>query len=298
MLSATRKKMPEQRAQSTGSTGRIAQAFVEACDAELTACKPGNVHIHADGHRMSAEDFRKSARVAAPHLAREGAGVGARVVGAVGATLEATGQNTNLGILLLCAPLAVAAEQIAQPISRPALRHALMERLDALTDADARDVFRAIARANPGGLGERGDHDVRISPAISLREAMALAADGDRVAAAYINGFEDVFGFGLAVCDSARQTFEHEPLQVSALYLAFLSSFPDSHIARKFGPQTAADVQREARIVAADFYSCAPEDRLALLMAYDKDLKQRGLNPGTSADFTVATLFADRICAA
>jgi triphosphoribosyl-dephospho-CoA synthase len=31
----------------------------------------------------------------------------------------------------------------------------------------------------------------------------------------------------------------------------------------------------------------------AELLRFDRDLKERGLNPGTSADFTVATLFAD-----
>jgi triphosphoribosyl-dephospho-CoA synthase len=290
--------MAVQGAQSTGSAGRIARAFVDACEAELAACKPGNVHIHAGGHRMSVDDFRSSARVAAPHLAREGAGIGVRVLGAVDATLEATGQNTNLGIILLCAPLAAAGERGAPPISRSVLRQALVASLDALTDADARDVFAAIAQANPGGLGERGDHDVRASPTIALREAMKLAAGEDRVAAAYVDGFEDVFGLGLAVLDSARRSLAEAPWQVAALYLAFLSSFPDSHIARKFGAETAVEVQREARIITADFYGAPPEDRLSLLMAYDKNLKQRGLNPGTSADFTVATLFADMICAA
>ena len=36
---------------------RIAAAFVAACRDELDAPKPGNVHVFADGHRMTAAEF-------------------------------------------------------------------------------------------------------------------------------------------------------------------------------------------------------------------------------------------------
>ena len=55
-------------------------------------------------------DFRRSAEVAAEPIARLRASVGARILGAIEATRAAVGQNTNLGIVLLCAPLARAAE--------------------------------------------------------------------------------------------------------------------------------------------------------------------------------------------
>src|SRR5580700_3357514 len=88
----------------------IAEAFRWACLAELDAPKPGNVHVFADGHRMTAAEFVASADAAAPHLSASGARVGTRILGAVEATSEAVGSNTNLGIILLCAPLAAAAE--------------------------------------------------------------------------------------------------------------------------------------------------------------------------------------------
>ena len=77
----------------------IAEAFRWACLAELDAPKPGNVHIFADGHRMTAAEFVASADAAAPHLSASGARVGARILGAVEATFEAVGANTNLGII-------------------------------------------------------------------------------------------------------------------------------------------------------------------------------------------------------
>ena len=40
---------------------RIADAFRSACLAELTALKPGNVHVFADGHRLTTAEFVRSA---------------------------------------------------------------------------------------------------------------------------------------------------------------------------------------------------------------------------------------------
>src|SRR5262249_31547453 len=100
---------------ATGSAGvtlpaeAIAAAFTAACHDELDARKPANVHVFAAGHRMTASDFVRSAEAAAGPLARSSARVGARILDAVEATLAAVGTNTNLGIILLCAPLAAAA---------------------------------------------------------------------------------------------------------------------------------------------------------------------------------------------
>src|SRR5271165_7365185 len=151
---------------------RVAAAYIEACLAELDAPKPGNVHRFAPGHRMSLNDFVRSAEASAAPIAASGARVGVRVRAAVAATLSAVGQNTNLGIILLCAPLAAAAE-----MAHVALRPALAGVLDGLDKADAADVFSAIAAANPGGLGRATQHDVNAPATATLREAMAEAAD-------------------------------------------------------------------------------------------------------------------------
>src|SRR5207248_11568899 len=90
--------------------GAIAAAFKAACLDELEAPKPGNVHVFAAGRDLSAAEFVRSAEVAAGPLAQPGARVGQRILGAIEATQAAVATNTNLGIVLLCAPLAAAAE--------------------------------------------------------------------------------------------------------------------------------------------------------------------------------------------
>src|SRR5262245_46134541 len=147
---------------------QIAQAFVAACRDELQALKPGNVHVFADGHGMTAGDFVRSAEAAAGPLAQPGAKVGARILGAVQATRAAVASNTNLGIILLCAPLAAAAEQ-SSDLCPSALRTAVAGVLEALDVEDAALAFRAITLASPGGLGAAARHDVRAPATVSLR---------------------------------------------------------------------------------------------------------------------------------
>jgi triphosphoribosyl-dephospho-CoA synthase len=68
---------------------------------------------------------------------------------------------------------------------------------------------------------------------------------------------------------------------------------PDTLIERKYGERIAARVREEARPIESGLLqSASPEAMAAPLKAFDLALKERGLNPGTSADLTVATLFA------
>jgi triphosphoribosyl-dephospho-CoA synthase len=264
----------------------IGTLYRAACLAELDALKPGNVHAYAAGHRMVVADFVTSADVSAPHLARPSAGVGARVEAGVAATLAAVAQNTNLGILLLCAPLAVAAE-------RGQTAAAILGHLDR---ADAAAVFKAIRLANPGGLGHADRHDVADDPPAALADAMAEAADRDRIARAYVTDYADLRAIGLPALAEARGRGLDPGWCTTAIHLAYLRAIPDSHVARKHGAAAAERLKRDAETILSglDLASRPVEPLLAL----DADLKTRGLNPGTSADFTVATLFWDALTSA
>ena len=269
---------------------RIAAAFVAACRDELDAPKPGNVHVFADGHRMTAAEFERSAQAAAGPLTATGAGVGLRILRAVKATRAAVGTNTNLGIILLCAPLAAAAEH--QPAD---LRGALTELLENLDVADADLAFRAIALASPAGLGQVEHHDVRAPATVTLAAAMAEAAGRDRIAHQFSTGFADIFDRGMAHRDAVAARWADPRWATLAVYLGFLGDFPDSHIVRKYDAVVAEDVRRTASMFERRLRHEEPEGLLADLLAWDRSLKQRALNPGTSADLTVATLFAHRL---
>ncbi|GAA4525144.1 triphosphoribosyl-dephospho-CoA synthase [Chelativorans composti] len=267
----------------------IEQAYRAACEAEIDALKPGNVHRFAPGHGMTVEHFLESARVTAPIVADPSLSLGERILRAVLATREAVATNTNLGILLLCVPLACAAERGTSD-----LQASVAEVLSSLDMDDTRAIFGAIVAASPGGLGDAGEHDVRDEPTTGILEAMAAAADRDMIARQYVNRFGDVFGTGLPALEAARAAGHSGMWPTIAAFMAFLASFEDSHILRKFGPETAARVRREAAQVN-DLLAreSAGTRRIEILLDFDRSLKERGLNPGTSADLTVATCFAD-----
>ncbi len=272
---------------------RVAAAFRAACRDELESPKPGNVHLFAPGHRMEAQDFLDSAEAAAPAIcAPPGRSNGERILSAVKATKARVGQNTNLGIVLLCAPLAHAALRFPEASLRAALERTMAD----LTQDDAALAFRAITLAQPAGLGDAPEHDVNAPPHVTLLEAMRAAASRDRIALQYANGFREIFGLGLGELAAARQAGAEPWLATLRVYLAFFSAFPDSHIVRKYGEAAAERVRQEAaQFVEKQGNWADPETVRADALLFDAALKARGINPGTSADLTVATLFAARL---
>ncbi|MGV1014089.1 MAG: triphosphoribosyl-dephospho-CoA synthase [Methyloceanibacter sp.] len=267
----------------------VVRAFHDACLAELDALKPGNVHRFRDGHRMTLADFVASADAAAPFIGRAGLPVGARIRLATEATAKAVGQNTNLGIILLAAPLA----QAALAPGKSDLHRRLARVLADLTIDDAREAYRAIRAVKPGGLGTVAEHDMATEPDVTLLEAMRAAETRDRIAWNYTHGFVDIFDLGLAWLRQAKERWGQSPWVVTSVYLGFLAHVPDTLIERKFGTRIAVEVAEEARPIESSLLACdAPEAMAAPLLAFDRALKERGLNPGTSADLTVATLFA------
>jgi triphosphoribosyl-dephospho-CoA synthase len=275
-----------------GFSAALRRAFIDACTLELRALKPGNVHDYAAGHGMSVDDFVKSAEAAAAPLCRTGRAVGARIRDAAVATQAAVGCNTNLGILLLAAPLLAARERTRGRDLRDALR----ETLAKLTVADAIKAYEAIRIANPAGLGHAESQDVSAAPEVTLREAMGLAADRDRIARQYAADYEDVFAIGVDGLAAARRQGLAPEWAASRIYLAFLAAFPDSHVARKYGDAVAEEVRSEAAPLAVRLSATdAPERLKPDLLVFDTALKARGINPGTSADLTVASLLAETL---
>lgn len=270
-------------------SSQLAEAFKSACLAEIEALKPGNVHIFADGHGMVVQDFIKSAEIASVVIAQPELTVGERICSAIEATWSAVGCNTNLGIVLLCAPLIHAALHG----QRHKLRQSLLDVLQNLTVEDAVLAYQAILRANPGGLGESEKYDVRNPAGVTLLEAMRAAQLRDRIAFQYTNGFADIFDFGVKRYIETMQRWNRPAWAVTAVYLGFLAKFDDSHIVRKFGTATAASLREEALVHEQALLALEnPKQYQRELLKFDTALKARGLNPGTSADLTVASLLA------
>jgi triphosphoribosyl-dephospho-CoA synthase len=268
-------------------TEQARRAYLWACALDVIVRKPGNVSVTSPGHGMVAEQFVTSANASVDALFERDASVGERIEGAIKATRAVVDCNTNLGIVLLCAPLAAAIEVAASPTveSLRAQLHSTLARMDL---NDARAAYRAIALANPGGLGAAAQQDVRDVPSIDLRAAMQLAAARDRVARQYADDFAEVFDLGLPYFEASAA----EPATAMlACYLAFLASAPDSHIVRKHGAPLAHSVTEEAAAWLQRWRAANAPPPAEALATWDERLKDARLNPGTSADLAVASAF-------
>jgi triphosphoribosyl-dephospho-CoA synthase len=266
----------------------VAAAGQLACLLEVSAPKPGNVSPDRHFHDTRYEDFLASAVAIGPALAQAHTlPLGLAIRRAVEDTLRWTRSNTNLGIVLLLAPLARAALQEAGT-----LRDRLSRVLGETTVADAVEVYAAIRQARPGGLGQSESEDVSGRPTVTLREAMALAAARDAVAREYITDFALTFETGVPALLGAREKGLAWTDAAVETYLALLAGSPDTHIARKLGLAEAEKVSRRAGEVLAAGGTTSPAGKQGL-MKLDRELRdpRNRRNPGSTADLTCAALF-------
>jgi triphosphoribosyl-dephospho-CoA synthase len=267
---------------------QVAVAAQLACLLEVSAPKPGNVSPGRHFQDARYEDFLASAVAIGPAFAGAGTRpLGTTIRAAVDATAVWARSNTNLGMVLLLAPLARAALVREGP-----LRESVRDVLAATTVGDAAEVYAAIRRARPGGLGAAPSEDVASAPGVTLGAAMALAAERDGVAREYATDFAVTFDVGAPAIRAARAAgLDWSDAAVEA-YLRLLAAVPDTHIARKLGRAAAEGVSRRAAEVERAGGVRTEAGRRALA-ALDTELRdpENSRNPGTTADLTCAALF-------
>jgi triphosphoribosyl-dephospho-CoA synthase len=257
-----------------------------ACVFEVQAPKVGNVHPRARFEDATFLDFIRAAQVSAPIIGRVAElGVGRAVRDAVRATREYAGTNTNLGTLLLLAPLAAVREGVPIKMGIDAV-------LRELTFEDTRNVYEAIRLSAAAGLGRADQADVFDEPPanLSLVDAMRLAAARDLVARQFINQFADVFD-AAALMDEGLHRWPRDTA-IAYAHLQLLTKLPDSLIGRKCGAQTANEAcDRAADVIASGW----PGEAAFETAVQDFDLWLRAdghrRNPGTTADLIAAGLF-------
>lgn len=298
------------------SPGRMASL---ACLMEVTAPKPGNVHRGADFEDVRFSDFTTSAVVIGgvfdDQIDRP---LGELVLAAVEATRHAVGTNTNLGLILLLAPLAKASRLATNRQLSSADVKAI---LDQLTSEDGAQVFRAIATAKPGGLGNVDEMDVQTQQGnIDLLAAMRLSQNHDSIAAQFVTNFSDIFLTGQALLRTGMECFQDLDQAIVFAHVALIAIQGDSLIARKCGE--AINQQAKDRAASSlqplgfqmeswrDFaaidsnqplsqqtpLNCDPhslEQFWTQVGAFDFWLRSDGhrRNPGTTADLIGASLF-------
>jgi triphosphoribosyl-dephospho-CoA synthase len=270
------------------SKHEIETCIIWACEQEVTAPKPGNVNCFSDGHNMQVEDFLLSAKAIAPVLAQADIPVGELTLQAIQATRTVVDCNTNLGIVLLFAPLCRA---IHHCNTFEELPKALTHVLDTLTVEDAKTCYQAINLADAGGMGKVEKQDLKTTPTITLKQAMALAQNQDSIAQQYLNNFHEIFAIGLPNLTAAIKCEESIEWATALAYITILSSVPDTLICRKQSREHANAVMERAKGLIDKMNNIKKLSNFECdIIAWDNELKKEAINPGTTADMTAATL--------
>jgi triphosphoribosyl-dephospho-CoA synthase len=268
---------------------QIIDAYKKACICDVEAFKPGNVSVYNAGHDMEVDDFLLSAEVSAEPITNPEYSLGEKIYYSVKATRDAVGCNTNLGILLLCAPVIQAAQQLQE---KQSLRDTLPQVLENTSVKDADWVFKAITLANPGGLGVPESQNVNERPDVTLFQAMEIAQNKDRIAKQYVTNYKDIFNFSILRYNDGLNRFGNQEWAAVFVFTGLLSKFPDSHIERKYGNEHSGWVLKKIIVVDDALLNTQnPKQLIPMLHEVDREFKAKGINPGTTADLTVATVF-------
>lgn len=261
--------------------------------------KPGNVHRTRNYDDMAFEDFLISGivigdtiREACTNVDVKNPQLGKYILQAVGETDGWIKNNTNLGIVMMLMPIAVAS---AVSDSFEDIRENIKLLMSNTSVDDACDLYDAINIADAGGMGAQDEYDVASDDAKrelrennqSMFDVLKISAPWDMIAREMTDDMPAVFEVGYPVYHKLKQ----EKSQNEACILTFLtilSHIPDTLISRKYGSDEALKISMMTRDVLKLEGS---EDFMDMVKEFDDYLFENHYNPGTTADLTAASIF-------
>jgi triphosphoribosyl-dephospho-CoA synthase len=249
--------------------------------------KPGNVDRAHDFPDLRFEHFLAGAVGSRPGLDAaadpDGPGVGTAFERAVAQMSQQRGGNTQFGCLLLLCPL-------VRTAATGSLTRRRVERVvESTTVDDARAFFDAFEHVDvavgdpPEDLdaldARRGTRagDAAVARGLTLLDVLLLSAPGDGNAAELVRGCPRAF----RAADRMLVDDGPAPDRVARAFLRLLGDRPDTLVRTEHGEETALEVRDRAA-------ACDGLDDAEALAA---DLRERGVNPGTTADLTAAATF-------
>ncbi|MBU7017915.1 MAG: triphosphoribosyl-dephospho-CoA synthase [Theionarchaea archaeon] len=256
---------------------KISEASEMASIIEASTFKPGNVYVGKKGFL----DFLVSAVILGGTLEKirgRDIRLGQFIREAVVDRKKYVSENTNLGIILLHVPIAVAAAQ-----HTGTLRSNLDRIVNATTKEDAEECGEALKISGAFlGKPEKGP-DLRFDTGlkeiekdgVTLLDLFSISSAWDMIASEWVHGFEITFSGAEWLLSGGS---------ILDLYMEILSTYPDSLVLRRFEEKKALEVMQKAKKLKG----ASLDD----LREWDNDLYGEGVNPGTTADLVASSLFA------
>ena len=273
----------------------LQNAYLFACRKDIELIKPGNVNIKSPHSDTNAEDYLESSLLSSKELFKPDYSLGERILNSIKITRSKIKTNTNLGIILLCAPIIHACIYF----NNLTMREGIKKTLSSSTVKDTQDLCMAINISAPGGLGTREIYDTASKPTVNILEIMNHSASYDRISYQYSHDYSDIFDFIIPRLVFLNKKHNSLDISLSLMFIEILAKIPDSHISRKFDDKIAKKTSNNAsdllKILDREYSPDYLADRLNNL---DYEYKKKGINPGTTADLLVASLMIYKIFSA
>ena len=270
----------------------LKSAYLFSCKKDIELIKPGNVNLLSSHKDTKAQDYLDSAILSSKELFNQNYSLGKRILESVNVTRSKVNVNTNLGIILLCAPVI----QSYIDFNNLDLREGIKKTLSTTSIKDTHDLCAAINISSPGGLGDSDMYDTASYPNASIKQIMNYSQEYDRISYQYSHNFSDIFDFIIPKLEFLNQRYESLDISLSLLFIEILAKIPDSHISRKFGDKIAKKTSNNAHDLLKILDREHDPDYLAkALNNLDYEYKKKGINPGTTADLLVASLMIYKI---
>ena len=270
----------------------IQSAYLFSCHKDIELIKPGNVNIISPHKDTNARDYIESSVLSSKILFQEKLTLGERILESVKITRKKIKTNTNLGIILLCAPIIHAIIKFKDL----ELRDGIKMTLSSSTPKDTLDICSAINISSPGGLGKRDVYDTNSLPDVSVKEIMDYSAKYDRISYQYSNNYIDIFDFIIPRLIFLIKKHGSLDISLSLMFIEILAKIPDSHITRKLGDKISKKTSNHANDLLKILDKESSHEYLTnQLSKLDYEYKKKGINPGTTADLLLASLLIYKI---
>jgi len=272
--------------------------------------KPGNVHRTQNFSDMTYEDFLISASVLRENLEivafnaskyypnlLDKIYLGEAILRSVKITNKLVNTNTNLGISMLMIPLSAgfgALHDSENIYNLPKIVDIIMKNT---RPDDAVALTKAIVLAKAGGMNETSKYDVNnsntlneiVENQINLYDLLKMSAKYDKISYELVNGLPIISDYGFSTFTKYYDEYSRNDVTLE-IFLTLLANVPDTLISRKYGEDVAKVVSKRAKRILEET-EISTEERLKELKDFDEYLINKKYNPGTTADFTAASLF-------
>jgi len=271
---------------------KLKDIYLYACSKDVEVIKPGNVNIDYPHSDTTAYDFLRSAHDSCRSLFKRDLSLGERIYYSVTDSRKNIKVNTNLGIIILIAPII----HSLLNSTKTTLRTALKDVIKTSKISDTNLLCSAIKFVNPGGLGEKEEMNINTLPQVTLKTIMDKSASYDRLSYQYSTGYSDILDFIVPRIIDHRKNIENTDFLLSLVFLEILCEIPDTHISRKFNEKIAKKTSNEARdLIKIINTERSRKKAISRICQLDYEYKNKGINPGTTADLLVSSVMIERL---